>query len=372
MRSIYDAIVVGGGVIGGSIAYHLAKRGKQVLLLEKDRLACQASSAAAGMLGAQAELSASNPLLPLAKKSREMFPTLSAELKEFSGIDIEFINKGLLKVALTNEQETELKNLINSQSWTGEEEWLSTTEIKKIEPLISDDIRGAMYIPRDGQVSPYHLSIAFAKSAAMLGAEIKEFIQVRDLLFEDNRVKGVYTNEGEFFSENVIVASGTWSKFLLEKVGVKIDTYPIKGECFSIMTHRPLLEKTIFSHGCYLVPKIGGRIIVGATEKPHTFDQRVSIDGISALMEKAKRLLPAIKDTEFERAWAGLRPQTGDGLPYIDEHPEFHGLFIATGHYRNGILLSPITGQIVADLVERNASSECTAFRVDRTYQINY
>ncbi|AXN41155.1 glycine oxidase ThiO [Peribacillus butanolivorans] len=368
MNSIYDAIIVGGGVIGGSIAYQLAKRGKKVLLLEKDRLASKASSAAAGMLGAQSELESDNPLFTLARQSRGMFPALSEELKDISGIDIELVNKGMFKVALTSEQESDLKNMIKIQQKAGlEAEWFTTAEIRKKEPLLSDEIRGAMYIPKDGQVSASRLSLAFTKSAAARGADIKEYVHVSDLIIENACVRGVVTNIGEFFSENVIVASGAWSNFLLEKAGVKLDTYPVKGECFSVLTNRPLLEKTIFSHGCYLVPKVGGRIIVGATVKAHTFEQKVSIEGISTLIEKATHLLPALKETEWEKAWAGIRPQTGDGLPYFGEHPAYNGLFIATGHFRNGILLSPITGVLIADIVERKANSEWSAFRVDRS-----
>ncbi|MFD6208658.1 glycine oxidase ThiO [Peribacillus sp. NPDC060253] len=370
MNSIYDSIIVGGGVIGGSIAFQLAKRGKKVLLLEKDRLASKASSAAAGMLGAQSELEADNPLFTLASKSRGMFPALAEELKDISGIDIELVNKGMFKVALTNDQVAEMKNMIKIQQNAGlEAEWLSTADIRKSEPLLSDEIKGAMYIPKDGQVSATSLSLAFSKSAAALGVDIREFVHVSDFRTENGSVKGVVTNIGEFSSENVIVASGAWSAFLLEKSGINLDTYPVKGECFSVLTDRPLLEKTIFSHGCYLVPKVGGRIIVGATVKANTFDQKVSMEGISTLIEKATRLLPAIKGTEWEKTWAGIRPQTGDGLPYFGEHPAYKGLFIATGHYRNGILLSPITGVLIADLVERKTNPEWSAFRLNRSIQ---
>ncbi|SNT20335.1 glycine oxidase [Bacillus sp. OK838] len=373
MNSIYDAIIVGGGVIGGSIAFQLAKRGKKVLLLEKDRLASKASSAAAGMLGAQAELDADNPLFTLASRSRGMFPALSKELKDISGIDIELVNKGMFKVALTDDQVAELKKMTKVQQDAGlEAEWLSTAEIRKTEPLLSDEIKGGMFIPGDGQVSATSLSLAFTKSAAALGVDIKEFVHVFDLRTENGYVKGVSTNIGEFSSENVIVASGAWSAFLLEKSGINLDTYPIKGECFSVLTDRPLLEKTIFSHGCYLVPKVGGRIIVGATVKANTFDQKVSMEGISTLIEKATQLLPAIKETEWEKTWAGIRPQTGDGLPYFGEHPAYKGLFIATGHFRNGILLSPITGVLIADIVEGKTNPEWSAFRLERSIQTQF
>ncbi|WP_285766880.1 glycine oxidase ThiO [Peribacillus sp. SI8-4] len=370
MNSVYDAIIVGGGVIGGSIAFQLAKRGKRVLVLEKDRLAGKASSAAAGMLGAQAELEADDPLFTLANRSRGMFPALEKELKESSGVDIELVNKGMLKVALTNEQAAGLQNKIKTQQAAGlEAEWLTAADIRKAEPLLANALKGAMYIPHDGQVSAAKLALAFTKSAEELGVEIKEFVEVCDFLTENGVITGVVTTVGEFSSENVIVAGGAWSAFLLEKAGINLVTHPVKGECFSVLTNRPLIEKTIFSDGCYLVPKIGGRIIVGATVKPNTFNQQVSIDGIATLIEKATRLLPAIKGTEWEKTWAGIRPQTGDGLPYFGEHPACKGLFIATGHFRNGILLSPITGVLMADMVEGKPNQEWSAFRLDRSVQ---
>lgn len=370
MKHKYDAIVVGGGVIGGSIAYNLAKRGSKVLLLEKDQLASKSSGAAAGMLGAQAELEGDSPLFPLAKRSREMFPHIAKELQEVSGVDIEFVNKGMFKVALSNEEASQLKNIIDIQRNAGEEaEWFSTEELQKVEPLLANEIKGGIYIPKDGQVSAPQLSKAFFQSAAVLGAEIKEFTAVHSFIFEKKKVIGVETDDGNFYCENIIVANGAWSRQLLEKSGLELTVYPVKGECFFVKTHKPLLEKTIFSHGCYLVPKSGGRILVGATVKPHSFDRKVSLEGIATLMEKAKKLLPVIAEAEWEKAWAGTRPQTADGLPYISEHPEYHGLFIATGHFRNGILLSPITGELTADLVERKVVPELDVFNLNRSLQ---
>ena len=359
MSNVYDAIVVGGGVNGGAIAYNLSKRGKKVLLLEKDVVVSKSSAAAAGMLGAQAELEEDGPLFQLARKSRAMFGGLEKELKELSGIDIELINKGMYKVAQSTKEETTLKRIIAMQKSVGEEaEWLTAHEMRSKEPTLSEAVIGAMHIPKDGQVSAPQLAMGFIKSATALGAVIKEYIEVHTLKIVNGVIKGVKTNEGDFYSESVIVAGGAWSKKLLDQTDIQLEMYPVKGECFSVTTHRPLLTGTIFSHGCYLVPKKGGRLIVGATVKPYTFNQDVTVDGISSLMEKATRLVPSILDAQWEKAWAGIRPQTGDGLPYLDEHPEINGLFIATGHFRNGILLAPITGELMADLVERKTSIE--------------
>lgn len=366
----YDAIVIGGGVNGCAVAYNLAKRGKRVVLLEKDRIGSKSSGAAAGMIAAQTELDEDGPLFSLARKSRSMFKNLAIELREVSGVDIELVDKGMYKVALTEEQEEELKGIIQIQTRLGEKaEWLTASELRLKEPALSTEVRGAMYVPKDGHVSAPQLTLAFASSAATLGAEVKEFIDVYSIEYENGQVKGVRTNEGLFSSENIIVCTGAWSKKLVEHTEIEIDAYPVKGECFSVKTHKPLVTGSIFSHGCYIVPKKGGRVIVGATVKPHTFDQKVTIDGVSTLMEKAIKLVPEIANAEWEKAWAGIRPQTGDGLPYIGEHPTIQGLFIATGHFRNGILLAPVTGELLADYVERKPIDEkiISAFRIDRS-----
>jgi glycine oxidase len=368
MSYSYDAIVVGGGVIGGAIAYNLAKRGRKILLLEKDRLASKSSGAAAGMLGAQAEMDGEGPLFQLARKSRAMFTKLAVEIKETSGIDIELINKGMLKVALNEMEQQEYKRVIAIQQQDGEQANLLTgDEVRRKEPALSESITGALYLEKDGHVDATQLTLGFLKSAASSGVVIKEDVEVYDFQLSKGKVMGVLTNEGNFTSENVIVAGGAWSEKLLSETGLQLDTYPVKGECFSVVSHHQMLSTTIFSHGCYLVPKKGGRIIVGATVKPRTFNQKVTVEGISLLMEQAKILMPSIVKAEWERAWAGIRPQTSDGLPYLGEHPAYKGLFIATGHFRNGILLSPITGEVIADLVEgKSTSVDLNPFRVDR------
>lgn len=367
MNAKYDAIIVGGGVNGAAIAYNLVKHRMKVLLLEKDRISSKSSGAAAGMLGAQAEMADDGPLFQAARKSRAMFTNLSMELKEVCGIDIELVNKGMFKLAFSEEEEMDYKRMIKIHQRAGETaEWLESFELIKDEPALSPRISGGMYIPNDGHVSPIQLTTAFAHSAAMLGADIKEFTEVFSLEYKSNKVQGVVTNEGTFFAENVIVASGAWSGRILKNLGNSFEIFPVKGECFSVKTRLPLIEKTIFTHGCYLVPKVGGRIIVGATMRKNTFDEGVSLEGISTLVEKAKKIIPSIVAAEWEKSWAGIRPQTGDGLPYLGEHPEYKGLFIATGHFRNGILLSPLTGELIANQVIGTPETEIEAFSLKR------
>lgn len=369
MNKPYDAIIIGGGVNGGAIAFNLAKRGMKVLLLEKDRLASKASGAAAGMLGAQAELDGEGPLFQLARTSRALFNDLADELNMISGIDIELVKKGMLRVALADREQQEHHRISGIHKQNGElAELLTGEEARRREPALSNDVIGAMYLERDGQVEAPQLALGFLKSAPALGCVIIEYVEVHSFHIANGKVNGVATNEGDFMSSNIVVTGGAWSEKLLMKIGLQLKMYPVKGECFSVRTEFPLLSSTIFTPGCYLVPKKDGRIIIGATSVPNTFNQQVTLEGIFSLMENAKKLVPSISQSEWERAWTGIRPQTADGLPYLGEHPEYKGLFIATGHFRNGILLSPITGEVMADLIEgKSPSIDISPFRVDRS-----
>jgi len=368
VNSHYDVAVIGGGVIGSAVAYYLAKRGVKAVLLDKQRLAGEASCAAAGMLAAQAESDRTGPLFDLLRRSRAMFPALAEELREISGIDIGLVRSGLMKIAATAEQEDELRRIIADQLQAGERaEWLAGDDVRRREPGLAAAVRGAAFFPDDAQVSAPELAAAFAHAAAALGAHIREFAEVKKLLLEQDHVIGVMTQEETIHCDRVVIASGVWSGSLPASAGAQCPPlYPVKGECFSILTHTPLIQTTVVSEGCYIVPKRGWRLVVGATAIPGSYDRKVSFAGIHLLMSRAQSLLPGIAAAEWERAWSGLRPQTPDGLPYLGEHPELKGVYMAAGHYRNGILLSPITGELAARWACGQGDDADRAFRVDR------
>jgi glycine oxidase len=346
MSRIYDAVIVGGGVIGCSIAYHLAKQNKKVILLEKGSVAGKASGAAAGMLGAQMEFTCNDPLYPLAIKSRDLFQTLSEELYRLSGIDIELIEEGIYQLAFTEDEAVLHQRRGEQDQQLGEDTyWLTATELFEREPAISKKALGALYLPKDGQVSPKKLTEAFLKSAIALGAEVREYSEVVSFIRHENCVRGVHTKRDAIFARNTILAGGVWSSNL----DSTLEMVPVKGECLSFTTNRPILKGTVKYKNCYLVPKKGNRIIVGATSIPDRFDENVSFQGLFQLMEMAKEIVPGVVDAHFEKAWTGIRPQLRKGELYIGEHKEYEQLFIAAGHYRNGILLSPITGIMVAE-----------------------
>ncbi|MEH7416238.1 glycine oxidase ThiO [Neobacillus drentensis] len=373
MKKSYDVAIIGGGINGSSIAYQLSKMGKRVVVIEKNHLACEASSAAAGMLAAQAEIEEDGPFFQLALKSQAMFPDLSKELLEISGIDIEFVQKGMIKIAETEEVAKEVQQQeAFQQCWDPEIEWLDSHSLRELEPSLSPAVAGGMYLPNDGHVQPAKLSLAFAKGAEQFEATILENTEVISFIYEQDRVIGVQTTLGNIHCNQVVLATGAWASKLMHETGIDMTVYPVKGECFSVMADSPIINRTIFSDKqCYLVPKRNGEIYIGATQVENTFDKSVTPGGIASLVERAVQLVPQIKDARWERVWAGVRPQTGDGLPYIGEHPLWKGLFIAAGHYRNGILLSPVTGRLVADLLEGRPDEKLlSAFRIDRNKEM--
>ena len=334
MGKQYDVVIVGGGVIGCSIAYQVAKRGKRVLLLEKNHLAGKASKAAAGMLGVQTELNEGSALYQMAQASRNLYPALAEELKEVSGMDIEYVENGMIKLARTEEEAQTLSGVATRTNRDERVKWLSKAHLTAYEPNLSKDVVGGLLIPRDGNVSAPNLTEALGLASARLGVEIKEDTNVYDFLKDRNRIIGVQTSNGSFYGAEIIVAGGAWSQALLEQLGVTFNTYPVKGECFSVKLSQELVKSTIFTEGCYIVPKIGGRLLVGATELPHTFDENISISGLMNLMELATDILPGLSEAHWEKAWAGIRPQTYQGIPFIGRSKGWKGLSIATGHYR--------------------------------------
>jgi glycine oxidase len=348
MGKNYDAIVVGAGVIGCSIAYQLAKRSKKVLLVEKNRIGNKASSAAAGMLGVHTELEHGG-LLQAAMKSRDMFPSLSQELKEISGIDFEFSQNGMIKLAASESDVNDLQHVL---SLSNDVEWLIEKEVTMLEPGLSQKNLGGLYAYKDGNVCAGKLTLALAKSAVRLGSDIKEFTPLLSFILEGDRCRGIRTHNETYYANEVIIAGGAWSSQILNYAGVELPDYPVKGECFSVMLARQIINRTIFTDGCYLVPKRGDRILVGATEHPHTFDESNSVAGINLLMNKAIEILPDLANGRWEKAWAGVRPKTAGGHPHIGRVRGYRGLSIASGHYRNGILLAPITGVLMADVLE--------------------
>lgn len=353
---MYDVIIVGSGVIGASIAFHLSNSRKRILVIERDTIGSHASSAAAGMLGVQVEIKPNTPLFELARASHSRFPDLVDRLEKEIETPLHFNQAGILRLAETEEDLISLAQLQQAQAAIGlTSQILTYDQICKLEQGISPLIKGGMIVP-DGQLEAAHLTPSLMKVAVSQGVEVLDKTTALSLVIDQNEIRGVNTTKGTFLAEAVVLAGGAWTNQLLPDC-YQFPLYPVKGEAFAIRLPASQLVHTLFTDRCYIVPKAGNRLLIGATESAHEWDPVVKMNGLLQLIQKAATIYPTILDGEFERTWAGIRPQTKDSLPYLGFDPDIYGLIHATGHFRNGILLSAITGEIVADLLIYGKSS---------------
>jgi len=345
-------VVIGGGAIGCSVAYHVASRGAQVALFEADGLGSGSSGALAGMLSGQGEAERPGPMLDLMIMGREYHRVLAQELLEATGLDPGYVWDGALRTAI---DQASRERLLEERFWHEEtglaSEWLGGDEARELEPALSEEVIAGLYLPDDGQVNPRPLVQALATGAAMKGAEIMEFARVTRFAMEGDRVTGVNTTRGAFSAAAVVLAGGSWSGLLSGQLGASVPVYPVKGQMLvTKMWPSPIRANVWDSGNFYVVPKRDGRVVIGATEEPNVHDRRLTLGGVAELSRAATDLIPGLSKALFVEGWGGLRPATPSGLPIIGPMEGTDGLLLATGHFRNGVLLSAITGRIVGTL----------------------
>jgi glycine oxidase len=345
-----DVVVVGGGVIGCAVAFQLAREGLSVTLFERGEIAGEASGAAAGMLTPVGEAGEGGAFVAWKLRSLALFPGLLAELRERSGVDPEYQVSGVLRVAGDAAEEASLRGQVQELPEL-ELVWLDAGALKRAEPQLAPQERGGLLSPREAHVRSPLLVRAYAQAAASLGARLRAGLPVTGLVRERARVVGVETPEGRHGAAHVVLCPGSWARACAAWVAPFPDlpVAPVRGQIVCLDAPHPALRSIVWGPGAYLVPKLDGSVVVGATSEHAGFDRRVTAAGVAALLEAAARLVPALADASFRSAWAGLRPATPDGLPLVGPLPEVDGLVVAAGHYRNGVLLSPLTGRMVAD-----------------------
>jgi glycine oxidase len=356
-----DVIVVGGGVSGASIAYHLAEAGLSVRLLERGSLASESSGAAAGMLLPIGEARGKDPLLAWGMRSLAAFPDLVDALLECGGFDPEYEPSGALHLATSATQEVELREKARSVVAFGAG-WLEMEEVRARVPVLGDVSGGALWCPREGHVRSDLLVRGLAASAAALGARIEEGRAVEALLRDGERVVGVEVDGERLLAGHVVLCTGAFSgSELLGDLPFSLPVEPIRGQILALDGSGIELPHVVKGEGAYLVPRRNREIWVGATEERVGFDARVTAEGVSSLLEAGFALAPGLEGCAFLRAWAGLRPATPDGLPCIGRIGQVEGLIVAAGHHRNGVLLAPVTGQLVLDLVRHGRLADDAA-----------
>ncbi|MFD1673909.1 glycine oxidase ThiO [Alicyclobacillus fodiniaquatilis] len=356
MQDVFDVIVIGGGAIGATSAWRLAQTGRRVLLLDKTRLGSEASSAAAGMLGAQLEVAEPGPFYHLCLESRALYQGFVDELFDATGIDAQLTHNGILHLAYTAAEAEALQNRRIWQTSAGAKaEWLDSKTVAELEPALSACL-GALLLPDDSNVYAPLLVQALAVAAKQT-CTVMEGVEVTDIEPHPSHGYTVLTPTGNYAGESVVITAGAWAQRLLQPFSTPCAIQPVKGQLLSIRPrHAQRFRHTIFSDDVYLVPKRDGTVVVGATEEHDAgFNRDVTADALLSLLSAAHHIAPALKDAVFERSWTGLRPGSPNGQPWIGEVAQFPGLHVAVGHFRNGILLSPVTGNMVVKSVTGEA-----------------
>lgn len=365
-----DVAVIGGGVIGASIAYYLSKENRKVVLLEKDQLACEASGACDGFITLQTKRPGIQ--LDLAIKSRKMFGGLTEEL----GRSIEYRKSGSMIVIEEESQLDLMEKFVDSQRQAGlDVNIVDNKEARRLEPALSEHIAGASYCPSDGLVNPMLLTIAFALAAEKHGAKICTGTEVSSIKVEGGKIRSLRTNLSEVKTNVVVNAAGIYASFVGAMVGINIPIKPRRGQLV-VTQPSPLFIRSGLNDARYLLTKLwpdqvrgsedeldklsgglaveqteSGNVLIGSTREFVGYDKGVTIEGITAMIRRSTRIIPRLRQLFAIRAFAGLRPYTPDGLPIMDMVNNLEGFVIAAGHEGDGIALSPITGKTVAEMI---------------------
>lgn len=350
-----QVVIIGAGVVGLGIAWRLASRA-EVTVFDRGKAGTGASHAAAGMLAACCEAEpGEEALVALGRDSQARWPGFADELLRASGIDVELRSEGTLLLALTADDQAEILHHLEFQRRLDLPlEWLSAAVTRAREPHLAGKLAGAVFSPQDHQVDNRKLVQGLRIAAESAGATIRERQPVKEISVQGGVAKGVVLEDGTAIAADMVVlAAGAWSRGI---AGLPPDrrppVRPVKGQMFALRmdVNAPLLNHVLWAPGAYLVPRRDGRLIVGATVEEKGFDNTVTAGGMLTLLEAAWRAIPAVEELPIEEIWVGHRPGSRDDAPVLGRGP-LEGLFYATGHHRNGILLAPVTADAMAKLI---------------------
>ena len=359
MKSATDVLIIGGGIIGLAIAVELKRQGARVTVVSKDFVQA-ASHAAAGMLAPTAERLTSTAMLDLCQRSRWLYPEWTRKLEELTGIETGYLPCGILAPVYSKPE-----SIAEDDSAV----WLDRQAVQMYQAGLSDRVVGGWWYPEDGQVDNRCLMRSLLQAAETLGVEIREGVSVTAIQRKQGRVSAILTDVGQLEAEQYVLAAGSWSSQL-----IPLSVRPVKGQMLSLRMpqklHQPFpLQRVLYGDDIYLVPRRDGRLIIGATVEEVDWTPFNTPKGIQGLLDRATQLYPAAADWQIEEFWWGFRPSTPDELPILGGSA-CDNLFLATGHYRNGILLAPITASLIADLIlERNSDPLLDKFSYRRFFQ---
>jgi glycine oxidase len=344
-----DCLIVGGGIIGASLALELAREKLSVVLLERNEACREASWAAAGMLAPTSEHHEHPALEELARASSQLYPDWLSRLHPQGASAVGYRSEGALVVAFDEAERAVLSGVAGER--------LTSAELRRVEPALSERVASGVYLNRECQLDTRRLMEVLWQAAADAGAELWPGAEVRALSLASGRVTGVQlTDKSRLEAGSVVDAAGAWAGQLGEAAARLAPTRPIRGQIISLRAKTPPVGRVIRSARAYVVPRADGHLLIGSTMEDAGYDNSVTPAGLARLLAGVQEILPGAARYFFEEAWAGLRPDTPDHLPILGA-TDLKNFFVAAGHFRNGILLAPMTARLMAELILGRAPS---------------
>ncbi len=351
-RPVPDVLIIGGGIMGTSAAWELARHGAHVVVLERSVPGAEASSAAAGILGAQAEAHAPGPMAELCFASRARYAKFAAALRKETQIDVGYRESGVLRVAFDAGVLRKLEQGVAWQAKQGQSvARLKSKGLSALEPELSPQLAGGLRFAADSRVDPKALLRALHIAALGRGVAFQSGAFVRRIKLDGERATGVVLDDGsELEAKSVVVAAGSWTS-LIDGLGLPAGrVIPARGQIVEVELPAPPLSHVVFGPGAYLVPRDDGRVLIGSTVEFVGYQREVTAGAVRDLLAHAIAIVPALERAALRATWSNFRPYTHDELPLLGPS-KIAGLFLSTGHYRNGILLAPISAEIVRSAV---------------------
>jgi glycine oxidase len=344
-----QVIVVGAGIVGCAVAYELALRGAQVRIVDPRGRGYGATRASAGILAPYIE-GHSNTLLRLGVCSLDQYDGFVARVCRDAGRRVEYQRNGTLQVAFDDIEVRGLEQQHRDLADAGvAHSFLDGFDARRLEPNLADGVRGALLMPQHGYVHAAGLVSALADAAITRGAT---FVIGQVRAVEEHRGSlSVATTDDRIAADAVVIAAGSWSGGIRIRPAPDAPVRPVRGQLLQLRRDQPTVSSVVWGSGCYLVPWQDGSVLVGATVEEVGFDESVTADAVAHLLQKAGQIVPALQSATFTEARAGLRPASTDELPIIGASTAVRGVYYATAHYRNGVLLAPVTATLIADLV---------------------
>ncbi len=355
-----DFVIVGGGIVGCATAYFLSKTGVRVTLLERNgRICLEASNAAAGMLAPLAEADKPGPMLGFSLLALREYEGVARDVEAETGIDVEFRRTGVLRVALDDAGADELRRRLEWQCDTGLDlHFLDRGMVREVEPRLTPKVVVGVLSTEEAQVSNQQLTIAFARAAQARGAKMETRAEVTGIAVRGGRVRAVRASGRMFEADHFVFAAGAWTGRIARRIGRVAPPMPVRGQMTALGGMVTPIRTIVWGPRGYLVPRANGLVFAGATVERVGFRRRTTKEGLRRMRQMAIDLVPQFAAASQPFDWFGLRPGSPDGLPIVGPVPGLENAWVATGHYRNGILLGPITGRLVAQAVVTGETPE--------------